>query len=60
MKRLTKEEVNKKYKGKYVKFIKTFDWDKKIDTYEIVKVYNTIHEDTTLGEDVGTDMEYWR
>jgi len=59
-KNLTKEQVNNLYKGKYIKIIQSYDYDKKQTIYEVTKVYETIHENATLGEDVGTDMEYWR
>ncbi len=52
---LTKEQINKKYKGKYVEFYKNFD-----KFYVVRKVYKAIHENTTLGEDVGTEFEYMR
>jgi hypothetical protein len=60
MKKLTKEQVNKKYKGKYVQFLRTYDYQKQKDFYEIVKTSKTIRENMTLGEDVGTSMEYCR
>lgn len=60
MKLLTREQINKRYKGKYVKIIKTFDYEKGYWLYEVIKVYREIHENTTLGEDVGTDYEYCR
>lgn len=58
-KNLTKEQINKLYKGKYIEIIQAYDYDKKQTIYEVVKVYNERHENTTLGENVGTDMEYW-
>jgi len=60
MKTLTKEQVNKKYRGKYVEFNETYDYTTRKTMYEILNVYSTIRENTTLGEDVGTDMEYCR
>ena len=59
-KMLTKEQVNKKYRGKYIEFISTYDYDKKIYLYEVIKTFSSIHENTTLGEDVGTYFEYRR
>lgn len=58
---MTKNEVNKKYAGKYVEFLKD-NYNNQIDeySYTILKVYSKIHENTTLGEDVGTTMEYRR
>ncbi len=37
MKKLTKEQVNKKYQGKYVEFRRSYDYGKQKDFYEIVK-----------------------
>lgn len=51
----TKEQINKKFKGKYVDVYKRYD-----GLYEVRKAYSVIHENTTLGEDVGTEMEYRR
>jgi hypothetical protein len=56
----TKEQVNKKYKGKYISFNQTFNYNTNQYEYDNIKVYKSIHEDTTLGEDVGTDYEYRR
>ena len=52
---LTTEQVNKKYKGKYINVYKDYT-----GLYEVRKVYREIHENTTLGEDVGTLLEYRR
>jgi len=60
MKTLTQAQVNKKYKDKYVDFYGTYDYTKKQKMYEIRKVYSEIHENTTLGQDVGTAWEYMR
>lgn len=60
IKTLTKEQVNKKYKGKYVSFSSNYDYSTRKTTYIIHKTFSTIHENTTLGEDVGTSMEYCR
>lgn len=57
---MTKEQVNKKYKGKYVEIRKTFDYKKQQYDYEVLKSYSKIHENTTRGEDVGTDWEHCR
>lgn len=54
-KNLTKEQVNKKYRGKYIEFYKDYT-----GLYEIRKVYTETHENTSLGEDVGTSLEYRR
>ena len=60
MKTLTKEQVNKKYKGRYVEMLKTYDYEKEQSLYEIIKTSKTIRENMTLGEDVGTSLEYCR
>lgn len=57
---LTKEQVNKKYKGKYIEIYKTYDYTNQRWMYEVRKVHRKVWENTTLGEDVGTDMEYRR
>lgn len=51
----TKEQINKKYFNKYISFYKDID-----GLYEVSKVYKEIHENTSLGQDVGTDLEYTR
>ena len=60
MKQLTKEQVNKKYKGRYIEIRRTFDYSKGINLYEVRKTSCTIRENMTLGEDVETVMEYCR
>ena len=60
MKKMTKEQVNKKYQGKYVEFSKCFKEYDEPQYYEVRKTYSEIHENTTLGEDVGTELEYRR
>lgn len=60
MKIYTKEQINKKYKGIYVDIIKTYDYKKHKYLYEVKNSYKGIHENTTLGEDVGTSFEYTR
>ena len=57
---LTVKQVNKKYKGVYIEFISTYDYSLKQWSYEICKTSATIRENMTLGEDVGTSMEYRR
>lgn len=57
---MTKEQVNKKYKWKYIQFKRVFDYDKKIDMFEITKTSKTIKENMTLWEDVWTAREYRR
>lgn len=60
VKQLTKQQVNKKYKGKYVEILSIYDYSLGINLYEVIKVSSTIRENMTLGEDVGTSMEYCR
>lgn len=60
MNNMTKEQINKKYKGKYIEIGKTYDYQKQCWIYEVRNVYEVIHENTTLGEDVGTELEYKR
>ena len=57
---LTKDQVNKKYKNVYVEIRETYDWDKRITLYDIIRTSRTIRENTTLGQDVGTALEYTR
>jgi len=57
---MIKDEVNKKYCGKYVEITKSYDHIKKCHEYIVLKSYSEIRENTTLGEDVGTPMEYCR
>lgn len=62
----TKEQVNKKYKDVYVRFYPShYDfWNDKTNKFEtvysIVKTSKTIKENMTLGQDVGTELEYKR
>jgi len=57
---MSKDELNKKYRGKYVEIAKSYDHIKKCYEYIVLKSYSKIRENTTLGEDVGTPMEYCR
>ena len=57
---LTKEQINKKYKGKYIEIRKEYDYSTHQVMYEVLRVFNQLRENTTLGEDVGTDLEYRR
>jgi len=57
---LTKKQVNTKYKSRYVDISKTYDYTNQCWMYEVHKTYKNIHENTTLGEDVGTREEYTR
>ena len=58
--KMSKDEVNKKYRGKYVEIEKSYDHIQKCYKYIVLKSYSKIQENTTLGEDVGTSMEYCR
>ena len=58
--KMSKAEVNKKYCGKYIEITKSYDHIKKCYQYIVLKSYGKIRENTTLGEDVGTPMEYCR
>lgn len=60
MKLLTQAQVNKKYRGQYVEFTKQYNYEKEAWEYTIQCVYRSIKENTTLGEDVGTALEYTR
>jgi hypothetical protein len=60
MKKLTQEQVNKKYKGKYIEVIRTYDYEKQQNLYEVVKTSKVIKENMTLGEDLGTSLKYRR
>jgi hypothetical protein len=60
MKTLTKNQVNKKYKGIYVEFLTTYCYSERCNFYEIINKSKTIRENMTLGEDVGTNLEYSR
>ena len=60
MKTYTQQQINKKYAGKYVEVGKAYDYSKQCWNYEVRKVYKDIRENTTLGEDLGTELEYRR
>lgn len=60
MKLYTKEQVNKKFKNFYINICKIYDYEKQKYFYEVRNVYKNIHENTTLGQDVGTNFEYQR
>ncbi len=60
IKYMTQEQINKKYKGRYISFGKTYDYQNQRWVYEVRKTFKEIHENTTLGEDVGTLLEYRR
>ena len=57
---MTKEQIHKKYAGKYIEFSQIYDYENNRWRYDVHNVYKEIHENTTLGEDVGTELEYKR
>jgi hypothetical protein len=57
---MTQEQVNKKYKGRYVAFSQSYDYVTGEYDYTITKTSRVIKENMTLGEDVGTALEYRR
>ena len=59
-KKMTAKQINKKYKGRYIEVSKTFDHSEGVWMYEVGRTFKEIHENTTLGEDVGTLMEFKR
>ena len=59
-KQLTKQQVNKKYKGKYIEILSSYDYSLKVNLYEVIRVSSVIKENMTLGEDVGSSLEYCR
>ena len=58
--KLTKEQINKKYKDKYIEFGSSYDYTNQRWMYEIWRTSTTIKENMTLGQDVGTSLEYCR
>ena len=60
MKKLTQNQVNKKYKNIYIEISSTYDYSEGQNLYEIIKTSKVIKENMTLGQDVGTSMEYCR
>ncbi|MBW1973786.1 MAG: hypothetical protein JRI44_13270 [Deltaproteobacteria bacterium] len=58
--KLTKGQVNKKYKDIYIEIYKTYDYKNQCYLYEIRKTSKKIRENMTLGQDVGTELEYRR
>ena len=59
-KKITKGQVHKKYVNRYIEFNSTYDYSKQEWLYEVNKTSKTIRENMTLGQDVGTAMEYCR
>jgi hypothetical protein len=60
MKTYTQKEINTKYKDKYIDVYRFLDYSAGDVRFEVRKVYETIHENCTLGQDVGTELAYTR
>jgi len=60
MKKYTAEEIQRKFKNRYIKVLEQYDYSTRQTLYEVIATYKTIHEDTTLGQDVGTSLAYTR
>ena len=63
MKLFTQKQIHKKYKDKYIEVLERPFWDTDKQgnkLYEVHGVYSQIHENTTLGQDVGTTLAYTR
>ena len=60
MSKLTQQQVNHKYKGRYIEILRSYDYTKQQNIYEVIKTSKVIKENMTLGEDVGTSLEYRR
>jgi len=60
MKKLTQQQVNRKYKGRYIEILRSYDYTEQQNLYEVIKTSKVIKENMTLGEDVGTSLEYRR
>ena len=56
----TMEQVHKKYHDVYVSITRHFDYSSGDVRFEIHKTAKTIHENMTLGQDVGTSLAYTR
>lgn len=55
MKLYSKEQLQKEYKDRYIEVYKNFE-----GLYELRKVSEIIRENMTLGQDLGTGLEYTR
>lgn len=60
MKVLTQAQINKKYKNIYIEFLCNYDYSTGKYFYEVQKTSKVIKENMTLGQDVGTNLEYTR
>lgn len=60
MNKMSVKQIHKRYKDRYIEITETYDYINVKTVYEVIKSYKTIHENTTLGQDVGTELEYRR
>lgn len=60
MNEYTLKQINKKFKDKYVDVYRKLDYKTGGVVFEVRKVYKEIHENSTLGQDVGTELAYRR
>ena len=56
----TLEQVQKKYKNKYIEVNRRLDYASGEVRFEVLRAYSVIHENTTLGQDLGTELAYRR
>ena len=59
-KKLTLEQIHKKYKNIYVDVYRTLDYSTGEAVFEIRRTSRVIRENMTLGQDVGTELAYRR
>ncbi len=57
---LTAEQINKKYNNRYVEVSQTYNYEKQYFEYNVLKTSSVIKENMTLGQDLGTELEYRR
>ena len=60
MKKLTQEQVNRKYRDVYVDVYRTLDYTSGDVRFEVRRSSKIIRENMTLGQDVGTELAYTR
>ena len=60
MQKYTLEQVQKKYKNKYIQVSYSYDYSEGYNIYTVHKISSTIKENMTLGQDVGTLLAYRR
>ena len=56
----TLEQIQKKYKNKYIEVNRKLDYESGEARFEVLRAYSVIHENTTLGQDLGTELAYKR